>query len=99
MQDGPFDNPLLVVQAEQLDGDLTNLRQPYDVSAVEGEVLLSRLDSRIEEPDERTCGPRDGANIGAFGAIAAGTRKRQVGQIGDASVLAANDMIHLAARQ
>ena len=99
LQDGSFDNPLLVVQSEQLDGDLTNLCQLYDASAVESEVLLPRLDSWIEEPDERTRGPRDGTNISAFGAIAAGARKRQIGQIGDTYVLTADDMIHFAARQ
>lgn len=36
LQDGPFDNPLLIVQSEQLDGDLTNLRQPNDASTVQG---------------------------------------------------------------
>jgi hypothetical protein len=62
-------------------------------------MLLPRLNSRIEETDERTRGPREGAHITAFSAIAAGARKRQVGQIGDTSMLAADDVIDLAARQ
>ena len=99
LQDGPFDNPLLIVQSEQLDGDLTNLCQSNDASTVQGEVLVPRLDSRIEEPDERTRGPGDGANISALSTIAAGARKRQSGQIGDASVLATDDVVNLATGQ
>lgn len=86
--------PLLSIEAQQIDGDTSDCGQRLDVCAVEPEVFRPDLLARIEKRDDLpACRPIDRTEIAALIAVAPVAAQAEVVFGGFPTVFLGNDMI------
>jgi hypothetical protein len=74
----PYVPPNRIVDSENLNGHLTNLRLRNQIRAVPYEMVTPPVLARVEQRDDSSCFLVPTRNIGAFAPIAAPTSQGQV---------------------
>jgi hypothetical protein len=73
----PFQKAVAIVETQDSDRDLTNLRQWFDDNSIELKVISPTIGAWAKEPSKLACLPYDRPNVAALLAIAKGTGIRK----------------------
>jgi hypothetical protein len=80
----PLQNPLNVVESEQLHSHGTHFGQWLDRGrfGVESEMIVPPVGTRVKQAYELLCSGHNRSNVAPFGSIADGAGKRQIIELG-----------------